>query len=219
MMTTTMSPPTGLTTSHGAIAAADSAAPPAGMTRDASDASAGALLPAPVSLGYGDSAMVELAMLLTQVDAQDRKASRQTEDAADQVAAQEENARVDEMRKKADDDEAEGIAKGIGDMVSGACGIVGGAIGDTAGKIIDAAGKGASGGGELASALFNGNADREDAEAAADDAQAQAALRRSSEAHEDAQAANAAIDKVEQAFDQAMQTQNATRLAAVTVRA
>jgi hypothetical protein len=219
MMTTTMSPPTGLTTSHGAIAAAASAAPPAGMTSDASDASAGALLPAPVSLGYGDSAMVELAMLLTQVDAQDRKDSRQTEDAADQVAAQEENARVDEMRKKADDDEAQGLASGIGDMASGVLQIAGGFKGGDWEKILNGAAKGASGGGELASALFKGNAGREDADAAADDAQAQAALRRSSEAHEDAQAANAAIDKVEQAFDQIMQTQNATRLAAVSVRA
>jgi hypothetical protein len=218
MMTTTISPPTGLTTSPAAIAAAGSATPPADATSDANDASA-ALLPAPMSLAYGDDAMTALAMLLTQADEQDRKASRQTEDAADRAAAQEENARVDQMRKKADDDESQALAAGIGDMVGGACQIVGASIGGKWEKGLDGAAKGASGGGEVAGGVFKGNAGQEDADAAAHDAEAQADLRRSSEAHEDAQAASAAIDKVVQLFDQVLQTQNATRLAAVSVRA
>jgi hypothetical protein len=98
------------------------------------------LLPEPVG-ALGDDAYTELAMLLTKADESDRKASRTLEQTADQAATAEENQRVQEMQDKAQQDEMQGWATGLGDIAAGAC-TIGGAF---------AAGGSSSGSGDAAS--------------------------------------------------------------------
>jgi hypothetical protein len=82
------------------------------------------LLPEP-SGGLGDDAYANLAMLLTRADQADAKDASNLQQVADQAATQEDNERVTKMREKADKDEAQGIASGIGDIVGGAAAIAG----------------------------------------------------------------------------------------------
>jgi hypothetical protein len=179
----------------------------------------GARLPEPAALPCGDASFAELAMLLTQADEQDRKASRQTEVAADQAAAEQDSSRVVQMRAKAQDDVNSALAEGLGEVVGGLsqCG-VGVFHSDTAKALFGGGATAATGAGKIAGGAFRGDAGVRDADAAAAEAQGQADIRRSGQAHEDAQAASASLDKVEQFLDQVMQTQNATRLATVSVR-
>jgi hypothetical protein len=73
--------------------------------------------------------------------------------------------------------------------------------------------------GVILSGSFKASGDRDDANAAGLEAHAQAELRAYGEAHDDAQAADGAIEKVTQLLDQIEQITNATRLAAASGRA
>jgi hypothetical protein len=198
------------------------------------DGSATALLPNPVPCGLSDGSLTELSMLLTQADEQDRAASRKLETTADQAATEEENQRVAQLQAKAQDDMNQALASGIGGIAGGVCTIV-------AGFTVAPAGSSATGpagaaqstdpraiwtgmgsivakGGDLVAGLAKNSADKDDASAASFDAQSQSDLRRYNEAHDDVQASNQSMQKVEQFLDQVQQTENATRLSAATFR-
>jgi hypothetical protein len=194
------------------------------------------LLPEPAPCGLCDGSIAQLAMLLTEADEQDRTASRQIEDVADQAASQDENDRVVQMRAKASADENQAFASGLGDIAGGAC-MVGGAVftpgsgsqgglsesPDTSHGIdwsgaLNGGGKALPGVGQIVAGQYKGAADRADADAARFDAQAQADIRRYNQAESDAQAANASMQRVEQFLDQIQQTENATRLSAASYR-
>jgi hypothetical protein len=194
-----------------------------------SETDTGALLPEPAACGLCDGSMAQLAMLLTRADQQDRTTSRQIETAADQAATQQENQRVAEMRARAQADESQALASGIGDIAGGACMVGGGFFAPASSSnpsghgfdwnaALNGGGKALPGAGQMIGGVFKGDADRAEADAARSEAQAQADLRRSSQAHEDTQAANQSIQRVEQFLDQVQQTQNATRLTAATFR-
>jgi hypothetical protein len=168
-----------------------------------------------------------LASLLTQVDEQDRSSTRVLEQKADHAATLEDNQRVEEMRQKADDDESQAWANGL-------CGIAGGAL--TAGSAfvssppagskgpnwvtaLQGAGKAVPDIGTIVAGGFKAAVDRDDANAAQFEDQAQADLRRYGEAHDDLQSANESIQKVQQFLDQVLQTENASRLVAAGYRA
>jgi hypothetical protein len=191
-----------------------------------------ALLPEPVPCGLCDGSMAALSMLLTQADEQDRAASRQIESAADQVATREENDRVSQLQAKAGADESQAVASGVAGIVGGALTVAGAfvsgpgpssaASGSTHStdwhQLLSGLSGGAQGAGGVVAGLYKGASDRADAEAARYGAQAQADVRRYDRAHDDAQAANQSIQKVEQFLDQIQQTENATRLTAATYR-
>ena len=200
----------------------------------AGDATPTALLPEPAPCGLCDGSMAELSMLLTRADEQDRSASRQLEIATDKAATQEANDRVAQLQAKADADEKQALASGVAGMAGGALTVVGGFVSspgasNASGPCCPARGmdfhqivNGVSGAaphiGGLVAGQFKGDADRADANAARDEANAQADIRRYDHAHEDAQAANQSMQKVEQFLDQVQQTANATRLTAATYR-
>jgi hypothetical protein len=169
--------------------------------------------------------VTQLAVLLTRADEQDRADQRNVEEVADQAATQEANERVAQLQQKADDTLSEGWASGIGDIAGGAATAAAGFYsGDGASardpndvKIassLTGAGHMAPGIGTIVSGGFKAQENRDDADAAKLDAQSQADIRRYNEAHENVQAANDAIKKVEQSLDQILQTQNAAHLAA-----
>ncbi len=207
-------------------------------TRTDSPVSAASLLPPPISVGDGDGAIAELAMLLTKADEQDRSSERQIEDASDRAAAQEDAERVDELRQKAQDEESGALASGIAGIVGGVCGGaaaffspagspgVSGSNGASVsaaasagwGSFLSGMGKVAPGTGDIVSGVFKGDAVRDEAAADLAEAQSQSQVRLANQAHEDNQAANASMDKVEQFLDQLQQSRSATRLAAASVR-
>ena len=190
--------------------------------RDAggSAANPAVLLPEPAACGLCDGSMTELSMLLTQADEQDRAASRQIETTADQAATREENDRVAQLRAKAGDDESQALASGIAGIAGGVLTASGALFDkDTGGRLAcEGAGQGLPGAGQIIAGQYKAASDRADADAARFDAQAQADIRRGNQAHDDAQAANQSIQKVEQFLDQVQQTENATRLTAGTFR-
>jgi hypothetical protein len=179
-----------------------------------------------------------LAILLTRMDEGDRASARRIEDAADQAAMDDANRRVTQLLAKADADRDSAFAKGIGDIAGGAC-VAGAAFfppatgpnqapcceSSTAGRPIDwnailnGGGKALPGIGEMVAGQYEGEAGRDNAEAAKLEAEAQADMRRYDRAQTDEKAANDAMQKVEQFLDQAQQTENATRLAAATFQA
>lgn len=174
------------------------------------------LLPEPDLCGLCGDSIAALAMLLTKADQQDRTASRRIEDAADQAASREENDRVEQLQAKARADASESLATGLASIGEGVC-MAGATITDA--SIFNDAAKGAHGIGDLFASQAKGDLGRADAGAAKFEAQAQADIRRYGQAHEDAQAANESIQKVEQFLNNVQQTENATRLATATYRA
>jgi hypothetical protein len=183
------------------------------------------------------SPLGQLAIVLTRADEQDRAAARQIEDAADQAAMKDANERVSQLRAAADADEKTAFASGIADMAGSACSI-GAAflsaptspsssttVPSTAAPptgwnaAFSAGGIALPAAGKLVAGVYKGEADRDNSEAARFEAQSQADNRRYDRAQSDEQAANDAIQKVEQFAEQAQQAENATLLAAATFRA
>jgi hypothetical protein len=167
--------------------------------------------------GVGDGAVMQLAKLLTQADQQDRSAARQVEDAADQAAMQNANEHVAELQEKADADRNAALVAGIGGIAAGLCTAAPAAGGSS--RWFDAASKVAEKGGDLAGGVYKAESGHADAVAAKVQALSEADIRRFNQAHEDVQAANASMQKVEQWAEQIQQTQNATLLTVATYRA
>jgi hypothetical protein len=190
------------------------------------DAGSAALLPAPAACGLCDGSIAELSMLLTKADEQDRTASRQLETIADQAATREANDRVAQMQAKASADESQGLAAGVAGIAGGALSVMGAFVSmpsapDGAGawrQILSGVAGAAPKVGDLVASQYKGIADRADVDASRSDAQSQADIRRYNQAHEDAQAADQSMQKVEQFLDQVQQTENASRLTAATYR-
>ncbi|HEY4015412.1 MAG TPA: hypothetical protein VGM06_18835 [Polyangiaceae bacterium] len=192
---------------------------------------------------FSSDPYTQLAMMATQVDEQDRSIARETEDTADAAADESEQNRVAEMRAKAQDAESSALVSGITGMAGGLCGLVGAfvpsggeaaapdASGPAAGRVaagaaslsplgraLDAGSRLIPNVGGVAAAVYTGNAGNDDAAAAQDEADAQADLRQATRAHDDLQAARSSLDKVTQFLDETQQSENAARLAAVSVR-
>jgi len=178
----------------------------------------------------------QLAILLTRVDEQDRTSARQIEDAADQAAMRDANDRVEHLLAKADADRDSALATGIGDMAGGAC-MVGSAFVPATGSsgsgslessvsnrtidwnaALNGGGKALPGVGEVIGGECRADAERDDGDAARLEAQAQADIRRYDRAQRDEQAADEAMQKVEQFVDQTQTSENAARLVAATFR-
>jgi hypothetical protein len=178
----------------------------------------------------------QLGILLTRADEQDRTSALQMENAADQAAMRDANDRVAQLRAKADADRDSALATGLGEIAEGACSVGAGFVpasnssasggSPSAGAnhgmdwiaTLGGGGKALRGVGDVIGGVSKGEADRDEAEAARFDAQAQADTRRYERAQSDEQATNEAMQKVEQFVDQTQQAQNAARLAAATFR-
>jgi hypothetical protein len=192
-----------------------------------SDAVGEGLLPEPTVEGFSDDSFAALAMLLTKADQQDRTSARQIEDSADQAAMKHANDRVQHMREKADADQSAAFVDGALGILGGACTMGSAAFaqpcpgesGFNDCTALKGAGEASPKAGELFSAMYKGDAGRDDANAAASEAQSQANIRRFNQAHEDVQAANQSIQKVQQFLEQLLSTRNATLLTAAAYKA
>lgn len=181
------------------------------------------LLPEPTSSG----SVAALAMLLTELDEQDRAGARAIQQTTDQAATREEDQRVQAMRQKADDDESQGLASGLAGIAGGALTVgsafisapAQGSSGTNWGGVLEGVGKVAPDIGTLVGAGYKAAADQDDADATHFESEADADLRRYSEAGDDVQSANDSLQKVRAFLDQLQQTENATRLAAAGYRA
>jgi hypothetical protein len=172
--------------------------------------------------------MVTIAMLLTQADNQDRDASRKIEDAADNAAVADANARVNQLLDKANQDRDGALYSGLLGIAGGGFGIASGFVPD--GKclatgsqvstnwtaVADGASKVAPSLGSIVAGAYRATADRDDADAAKFEASEQVDIRRYNEAHEDVQAADASIQKVEQFLQGVLESENAARLTAAS---
>jgi hypothetical protein len=201
----------------------------AGATTAPSEATT--LLPEPTGGGLGDDAMTAIAILLVQADNKDRDTSRKIQDEADSAALAEANLRVDQLNDKANQDETQAFVSGAFQLAGGLATAVSGVADDgtklvekvrvTAGvdwrQVWQGAGQALPGLGTILAAGYKAAADHDDADAARFDALSQAAIRRYNEAHDDVQAANEAIQKVEQFLQSVVQTQNETRNAAASM--
>jgi hypothetical protein len=190
------------------------------------------LLPEPAALALGGDSMDALAMLLTRADQQDSASARQLQDEADNAAATQFSQRVAQMNDKANQDELQGLATGIGDILGGVATVVGGCVSDGTGQgakgadgatavngraIADGIGKTMPGLGSIVSSGFKAAGDRDDARAAQFEAGAQIALHRYDEAHSAEQAADASVQKVAQFLQTLQQSQNESRSAAASM--
>ncbi len=194
-------------------------------TSDATDGAmpTSSLLPEPACSG----SVAALAMLLTALDEQDRAGAREIQQTTDQAATREEDQRVQAMRQKADEDENQGLASGLAGLAGGALTIGSALISAPSqgsstpnwGGVLQAVGKVAPDIGTLVGTGYKASADRDDADAAHFEVEADADLRRYSEAGDDVQSANDSLQKVRAFLDQLQQTENATRLAAAGYRA
>jgi hypothetical protein len=181
------------------------------------------LLPEPACSG----SVAALAMLLIELDERDRAGAREIQQMTDQAATREEDQRVQSMRQKADDDESQGLAGGLAGIVGGALTVGSafmsapseGSSGPNWSGVLQSVGKVAPDIGTLVGAGYKAAADRDDADATHFEGEADADLRRYSEAGDDAQSASDSLQKVRAFLDQLQQTENATRLAAAGYRA
>jgi hypothetical protein len=185
------------------------------------------LVPPPAG-GLGDDAMTAIAILLTQADDNDRDTSRKIEDAADNAAVIDANARVNQMLDKANQDRDGALCSGLLGIAGGAFTIASGFVPD--GKCLatgaqvstnwtalaDGASKITPSLGSIVAGAYKATADRDDADAAKVEASEQLDIRRYNEAHEDVQAAEASIQKVEQFLQGVLESENAARLTAAS---
>jgi hypothetical protein len=184
-----------------------------------------ALLPEPSPLALGSDAFTALAALITQADQQDSAAARKQQDEADTAAIVQDNARVAQMMDKASQDESQGLATGLGDIAGGVATAVGGCLPDGTGSatktsyraIADGIGKAMPGVGTIVASSYKSQADRDDAQAASDEAAAQVALRRYDAAHSAEQSADASVQKVAQFLETLIQTADGSRSAAASM--
>lgn len=177
------------------------------------------LLPEPAPMGT--NSVAALAILMTQIDQQDKTESTKVQDAADQAAAQDDASRVQAMRDKASQDADGAWASGLGQIAGGGLEIAGAGFSDTPGKIdthdiLTGMGKAAPGAGAIVAGGYKAGADQDDATAAQFEAASQADIRRYNSATTEAQAAADSISKVEQYLQSTLQTEQAARLAAVS---
>jgi hypothetical protein len=190
------------------------------------------LLPEPFSAGLGGDSMAALAMLITRADQQDSASARKLQDEADGAAAAQDSQRVAQMMDKANQDEAQGLATGIGDIAGGVATGIGGCLSDGTGEaakaadgatgvndraIADGIGKAMPGLGSIVAGGYRAAGDRDDALAAQFQAGAQIALHRYDEAHGAEQAADASVQKVAQFLQTLQQAQNESRSAAASM--
>lgn len=188
---------------------------------------AASLLPEPTCSGLSCGSVASLAALITAVDEQDRSGARELQQTTDHLAMQEQEQRVQAMRQKADDDMSQAWASGLAGMASGALTIGSAFVNAPAqgssspcwGTALQGAAKAAPDIGALFAAGYKVAADRDDANAAHFEVEADADLRTYAEAGDDAQSANDSIQKVRDFLDQLQQTESATRLAAAGYRA
>jgi ribosomal protein L12E/L44/L45/RPP1/RPP2 len=191
-----------------------------------------ALLPAPLDAGLGGDSMATLAMLITQADEQDSASARKLQDVADSAAITQDDQRVAQMMDKANQDQLQGLATGIGDIVGGVATGVGGCLSDGTGEaakaadgstrvndraIADGIGKAMPGLGTIVASGYKAAGDRDDARAAQYEAGAQIALHQYDEAHGAEQAADASVQKVAQFLQTLQQSQNESRSAAASM--
>jgi hypothetical protein len=178
------------------------------------------LLPEPVY--FGGNIVIELAMLMTRADAQERDNATRLEDLADVAAAKDNADRVTEMMHKADDDAASGWATGLGEIAGGAASIGGACFDNKAGldmhDVLAGLSEAAPGIGKLVAAGYKAGADRDDAGAAKFQALADADLRLYGRAQNDAQSATQAMQQVQQYLQGILSTNAATNSAATGYR-
>ena len=177
------------------------------------------LLPDPISMG--SNSVTALAILMTQIDQQDKTESTNVADAANVAAAQDDASRVQAMRDKASQDMDGAWATGLGQIAGGALEIAGAGFHDTPGTIdahdvLSGLSKVAPGTGAIVAGGFKAAGDLDDATAAQLEAASQAEIRRYTGAQTDAQSAADSITKVEQDLQTTLQTEAAARLAAVS---
>jgi hypothetical protein len=190
------------------------------------------LLPEPFSAGLGGDSMAALAMLITQADQQDSASARKLQDISDSAAVTQGEQRVAQMMDKANQDQMQGLASGIGDILGGVATGIGGCVSDGTGEgakaadgatgvndraIADGIGKAMPGLGSIVSSGFKAAGDRDDARAAQFEAGAQIALHQYDEAHGAEQAADASVQKVAQFLQNLQQTQGETASAAASM--
>jgi hypothetical protein len=184
------------------------------------------LLPEPTGGGLGDDAMTALAMLLVQADNKDRATSRKIEDAADNAALADANSRAKQLDDKAGQDESQAWVSGGFQLAGGVVTALSGVLPDgtrsldgvhsvTVGanwrEVAQGVGQALPGLGTILAGAYKAAADHDDAAAARFEAQSESAVRHYNTAHDDVQAANESVQKVEQFLQSVVQSQNETR--------
>jgi hypothetical protein len=198
-----------------------------GQASDGPAAIPSPLLPEPACSGFAPGSIAALAVLLTEVDEQDRTSARAIQQTTDQAALHEEDQRVQAMRQKANDDESQALISGIAGIAGGALSVgsafmsapAQGSSAPNWGTAFQGAAKAAPDVGTILAARYKASADRDDADAAHFEVEADADLRSYAEAGDDVQSANDSLQKVRAFLDQMQQTENATRSAAAGYRA
>jgi hypothetical protein len=160
-------------------------------------------------------------MLLAKADEQDRASARDAADKAEEAATEAADQQVAQMYQKAGDESAQAWATGLGQLAGGVCEMVGGTFdeGSKCRTTWEGAAKTLPGVGTCASAPFRAWADDDAAAATRFEFRSQAAVRRENQAQQDAEAANASLQKLEDLAGQIEQAKNAARLSAASSRA
>jgi hypothetical protein len=190
-------------------------------------ASAASLLPEPSVAGFGGDSVAALAALLTRADEQDRAHGRALEHTEDAAAMKDADQEVEAMRERADDDEKAAVTNGVAEAAGGALTIGSAFVASPAdpkkdinwNTALQGGAKLSEGVGKILAAGYTASAEQDGATAAKFGAASEADVRAYNEAHDEAQAASDAMQKVEQFLDQFQQTNNATRLLAANFRA
>jgi hypothetical protein len=221
-----------MTTIHTTTSAASQIGATATTLDAAGSGAEGPLLPDPTPMALGGDSITAIATLVAEADQQDASAANKLQDEADQAACQQESQRVSQMMDKADQDEAAGLASGIGDIAGGVAMGVGGFLSDGTGEgakaadgaagtnwrmVAEGAGKALPGVGAIVSGGYKAEGDRDDARAASFEAGAQVALRAYDESHSREQAAQASVQKVADFLSTLQQTEAASRSAAASM--
>ncbi len=190
------------------------------------------LLPEPSCCGLGEDAMTAIAALLVKADDKDRDTSRKIEDEADNAALADANLHADRLRDKANQDFDQALISGGLQFAGGVATAVSGVLSDgtrpgandtaiTVGsnwrKVFEGAGQALPGLGTIAGAPFKVATEHDDADGVMFDAQAQVQIRRFNGAHDDVQAANESVQKVEQFLQSVVQSENETRNTAASM--
>jgi hypothetical protein len=194
--------------------------PEGAATLDGGDAG---LLPEPASVPLASDSMTALAALLIEANCKDRADQRQVQDAADGDALREEDQRAAQLMDKANQDQGQALASGIGDIAGGALLAGSGFLPDGAEDhgtswrlAAEGGGKAMPGIGTIVAGGYKAEADRDDGRAVMAEARAQIAVHRQQNASSEAQAASDSIRKVQDLLESIQQTAAASRLAAAS---
>jgi len=199
------------------IPSAPPGAPDPAMAEDPEQAS---LLPQPAGAVLPEASLAGLAMLLAAMDQDDQRSSRKLAAAADRAATQEADQQVQALRDKAGADALSGFVEGAGTALGGVCTGLG--ILDTSSDLstfLKGGADGSPGIGKMVAAGFASAAGNDGAEAARAQANSESDVRRYNRGEDEVHAAQQSIQKIEQFLEQVQQTENATRLAAISGRA